>query len=149
MKVLDLECGYAHRFEGWFGSEAEFRDQVARGQVECPVCGSATITKRLSAPRLNLGGASADSADARDVVACSGVEQTLQAAWMALARRIMANTDDVGSAFPEEARKIHYGEARQRGIRGQASRAETQALQEEGIDVMPLPLPNAVKGSLQ
>jgi len=68
---------------------------------------------------------------------------------MAVARRILANTDDVGNKFAEEARKIHYGEAKERGIRGQASRAETESLIEEGIAVMPLPLPEALKGQLQ
>ena len=68
---------------------------------------------------------------------------------MAAARRILANTDDVGDRFAEEARRIHYGETKERGIRGQASRAETDALLEEGIAVMSLPLPEALKGQLQ
>jgi len=62
---------------------------------------------------------------------------------------VLANTDDVGERFAEEARKIHYGEAKERGIRGQASRAETESLLEEGIAVMQLPLPEALKGPLQ
>ena len=66
-----------------------------------------------------------------------------------MARRVLANTDDVGERFAEEARKIHYGEAKERGIRGQASRAETESLLEEGIAVMQLPLPEALKGPLQ
>ena len=66
-----------------------------------------------------------------------------------MARRVLASTDDVGERFAEEARKIHYGEAKERGIRGQASRAETESLLEEGIAVMQLPLPEALKGPLQ
>ena len=73
----------------------------------------------------------------------------MQLAWMAMARRIVANTDDVGDKFAEEARRIHYGEAKERGIRGKASAAETEALIDEGIAVMPLPLPESLKGRLQ
>jgi hypothetical protein len=76
-------------------------------------------------------------------------EQAMQLAWMAMARRIVANTDDVGDKFAEEARRIHYGEAKERGIRGKASAAETEALMDEGIAVMPLPLPESLKGQLQ
>lgn len=149
MKVLDLQCGHQHVFEGWFASENDFLDQRERGLVECPVCGDASISKRLSAPRLNLGSARAEASITQEVVSTAGTDQTLQAAWMAVARRIMANTDDVGDRFAEEARKIHYGEIKERGIRGQASRAETESLIDEGIAVMPLPLPEALKGQLQ
>jgi hypothetical protein len=75
--------------------------------------------------------------------------QALQAAWLQMARQIVNQTEDVGSRFAEEARKIHYGESEERGIRGQASREETEALLEEGIAVMPLPLPEGLKGPLQ
>ncbi len=149
MKVLDLQCDRQHVFEGWFASEDDFASQRDRGLVECPVCGDASITKRLSAPRLNLGGVRAEAPVTQEVAAPIGTEQTLQAAWMAVARRIVANTDDVGDRFAEEARKIHYGEIKERGIRGKASRAETESLIEEGISVMQLPLPEALKGQLQ
>lgn len=75
--------------------------------------------------------------------------QSLQAAWTAVAQLVVANTDDVGDQFAEEARKIHYGEAEERGIRGKASRAETESLIEEGIAVMPLVLPEFLKRPLQ
>lgn len=149
MKVLDLQCGQQHVFEGWFASEDDFLGQRGRGLVECPVCGDASITKRLSAPRLNLGSARAEAASTQDVVATGGTEPTLQSAWMAVARRIMADTDDVGERFAEEARKIHYGETKERGIRGQASRAQAESLIEEGIAVLPFPMPDALKGQLQ
>ncbi len=149
MKVLDLQCGEQHRFEGWFGSEDDFLDQCERGLVECPICGDASISKRLSAPRLNLGNARADPPVVSELLALPEPAQALQAAWLAAARKIVAATDDVGTRFAEEARKIHYGEAKERGIRGQASRAETEALIEEGIAVLPLLLPEALKGQLQ
>ncbi len=175
MKVLDLQCQHAHSFEGWFGSEGDFQSQLARGLVECPVCGDATITKKLSAPRLNLsasraveavhgandaiadrvvsteaGGPEASKTRATDqVVQAMRQDLQFQAAYLHLARKIMANTEDVGTQFAEEARKIHYGEAKERGIRGQASHEETMELLDEGIDVMPLPMPKALKEPLQ
>ncbi len=155
MKVLNLQCSRRHVFEGWFASEDDFASQHARGLVECPMCGDATIAKMLSAPRLNLGSARQEAPakqenaqDAQQVVS-GATEQALQAAWLTVARRIMAQTEDVGSRFAEEARKIHYGETPERGIRGQASRQETEALLDEGISVMPLSLPEALKGPVQ
>lgn len=154
MKVLDLQCSASHVFEGWFASEDDFSSQLQRGLVACPMCGDTHITKKLSAPRLNLGhGRDAPEPAARQDVASlpAAVPQdaSLQAAWMALARRVLANTEDVGARFAEEARRIHYGEAPERGIRGQATPAETEALLDEGISVLPLALPDALKGQLQ
>jgi hypothetical protein len=146
MKVLDLQCPQQHVFEGWFGSEADFQDQLGRGLVECPLCGDAAVSKMLSAPRLNLAGAR-EPAPAQEVVAAP--DRTMQAAWMKMVRHVMANTEDVGNRFPEEARRMHYGETGERGIRGQASPDETQALIEEGIGVLPLPIPKALKEPLQ
>ncbi len=150
MKVLDLQCRQRHVFEGWFASEDDFLQQRDGGLIECPVCGDATIAKKLSAPRLNLASAAGEpSAPSEQLAVAAGLEQSLQVAWMALARRIVAHTDDVGDRFAEEARKIHYGESKERGIRGQASSAEAEALLEEGITVLHLPLPEALKGQLQ
>lgn len=149
MKVLNLQCGQQHLFEGWFASEDDFLNQRARGLMACPMCGSTSIVKRLSAPRLNLGSCASAGPASSDLVALAGTEQTLQATWMALVRKILANTDDVGTRFAEEARKIHYGETKERGIRGKASRAQTESLIEEGIAVMPLLLPEAFKETLQ
>ena len=150
MKVLDLHCGEAHVFEGWFASEDDFLAQLQRGLVSCPMCGDSAVTKKLSAPRLNLGGPRATEEAKQDVVATTEPSaRELQAAWLAMARRVLANTEDVGERFPEEARRIHYGESEQRGIRGKASRAETEALQEEGISVVPMMLPDVLKGQLQ
>ena len=150
MKVLDLQCEQHHRFEGWFASEQDFAGQLERGLVACPVCNGTSITKLLSAPRLSLGHRrEAPASSKQDVVVPASPELAMQAAWLAMAKRVVANTDDVGDGFAEEARKMHYGEAEQRGIRGKATREETEALMEEGIEVMPLPLPEAFKGQLQ
>ncbi|MEJ5991211.1 DUF1178 family protein [Ramlibacter sp. PS3R-8] len=149
MKVLNLQCGQSHGFEGWFASEEAFQDQLARGLVECPLCGDAAVTKLPSAPRLNLGASQpAASVPAKHEVV-SAPNAQLQAAWLQLVQKVMANTEDVGERFAEEARKIHYGETEERGIRGQASKEETESLLEEGISVLPLPIPKGLKGPLQ
>ena len=155
MKVLDLQCGRQHTFEGWFGSEDDFQSQLARSLVECPVCGDTGILKRLSAPRINRGVAKApatettSSSTAVAAAPATAPDAAQQAAFMQAVRHILANTEDVGEQFAEEARKIHYGEADERNIRGQASAEETAELLEEGIAVMPLPIPKALKGPLQ
>jgi hypothetical protein len=138
MKVFNLRCVDDHRFEGWFGSEDDYVSQNERGLVECPVCGERDVTRLPSAPRLNLSsGGSATTAErpTQEVTQAA----TLQQAWMQAVRRIVAETEDVGERFPEEARRIHYGEVPERAIRGRASRDETAALHDEGIEVMPLP----------
>ncbi len=140
MKVLDLACRHGHRFEGWFDSESDYLDQVARHFIECPVCGDVAIAKCLSAPRLNLGRTDVEEPKATEMTASDRLDLALQTAWMAWVGRIVANTDDVGRSFAEEARKIHYGEAKERGIRGQASPDQAQELLDEGIEVMLLPL---------
>ncbi len=154
MKVYNLQCSAQHHFEGWFASEEDYASQLARGLLECPLCADKTVHKLPSAPRLNLGAqepqaaAAAPAAPAQELVADDRT-QALQAAWLQMARQIVAQTEDVGERFAEEARRIHYGESEERGIRGQASREETEALIEEGITVMPLPLPEGLKGPLQ
>ena len=150
MKVLDLQCGHQHLFEGWFASEEDFQEQQQRAMIECPLCGDASISKRLSAPRLNLGAARNEPVPAAQEPPSNIVtEQALQAAWLTVARRILADTDDVGTGFAEEARKIHYGEVPQRGIRGRATPEQADALIEEGIGVLQLALPDALKERLQ
>ena len=151
MKVLNLQCGHGHDFEGWFASHDDFESQRERGLLTCPVCNDAEIRKLPAAPRLNLG-ASATEAPAstpatQDVAQLQ--PQQLQAAWMKMVRHVMAHTEDVGTRFADEARKIHYGESQERAIRGQASREETEALLDEGIDVLPLPVPAGLKEPLQ
>lgn len=149
MKVLDLECPHHHVFEGWFASEDEFQGQLARGLVECPICGDTQLAKRLSAPRINLGAMPPreQPAPKREVVATA--DPALQAQWLKLVRHVLDHTEDVGERFAEEARRIHYGETEERSIRGQASAEETEALIEEGVPVLPLPLPKGLKGPVQ
>ena len=146
MKVLNLQCAHQHVFEGWFGSDDEFQAQLAGGLLECPLCGDTGISRLPSAPRLNFGAQPA-AAPKQEVTAMPGVE--MQRAWLQMVRHVMANTEDVGERFAQEARRIHHGEVEERGNRGQATREETEALLEEGIGVLPLPIPKALKGPVQ
>jgi hypothetical protein len=141
MKVIDLRCHNGHGFEGWFASDDEFLDQNGRRLIACPLCADTVIVRLPSAPRLNLSGA-------REPVPQSQ-QPDPQAQWLQAIRHVLANTEDVGERFADEARRIHYGETKLRGIRGQATPDEREALLDEGIEVMPLPLPAALKEPLQ
>ena len=172
MKVLDLQCGQQHSFEGWFGSEEDFQSQLARGIVECPVCADKTILKMPSAPRLNFGahreptvqaplpddatppgppeaqpGSSLTPVAKTAEMAIPSLEQ--QAAFLKALRHVIAHSEDVGERFADQARAMHYGDAEPRSIRGQATPREASELIEEGIDVMALPMSAALKETLQ
>ncbi|HEX7442138.1 MAG TPA: DUF1178 family protein [Caldimonas sp.] len=141
MKVLNLRCGNDHRFEGWFASEEDFQAQESRGLVQCPVCAEGNVVRLPSAPRLNVS-------NLRDTSPSTvpDARSTLQTQWLRAVHHMLATTEDVGERFPEEARRIHYGEVEERGIRGQASREAAEELREEGIDVVAVPMPAALKG---
>ncbi|NOV27192.1 DUF1178 family protein [Cupriavidus necator] len=144
MKVLDLRCAHDHRFEGWFASEEEAQSQISRDLVQCPVCGDHAVTRLPSAPRLNLSGATAREGSAGPAQPAAA-PVTLQALYMKAVKQVLAQTEDVGDRFAEEARRMHYDEAPERGIRGSASPEEVQALAEEGIETFPLVVPAALK----
>lgn len=165
MKVLDLHCPQGHLFEGWFASEDDFQNQLQRQLVLCPVCGDSAITKRLSAPRLNLGArppqpaasTGPEAAGASSAVPSSPAMppeareqlQAMQAAWLQWSRKVAAQTEDVGKRFADEARRMHHGEIEERAIRGQASPEQAMELLEEGIAVVPLALPGGSEEKLQ
>jgi hypothetical protein len=154
MKVLNLRCANGHGFEGWFASDDDFMSQNGRGLVECPLCADKVVTRMPSAPRLNLSGArepAAAPATQGPAPAAVAAPQPadLQAAWLNTVRHLMANTEDVGDRFAERARRIHYGEEEARGIRGQATPEEREALREEGIETLSIPVPSALKGPVQ
>ncbi len=151
MKVFNLRCPREHAFEGWFASEDDCAAQAAQGQIGCPLCGETEVRRVPSAPRLNLSGAAAPAASGGGAPAGDALPATAgqQARWLHAMRQLLARTEDVGERFAEEARRIHYGEVAERGIRGRASREEAEALADEGIDVLPLPVPPALDGPLQ
>ena len=130
MIVYELFCTEQHRFEGWFASADDYERQRGDALLTCPVCGDAGIEKL---PAAKIGGFAEEApkrAESRTQVAPP---------LAAVLQKIMAQTEDVGRQFPEEARRIHYEEAPKRAIRGVATAEETAALLEEGIDVLPLP----------
>jgi len=151
MKVFNLGCAHDHRFEGWFASEDDFVSQCERGLVECPLCADKTITRLPTAPRLIVSKSPLPQADAAEGAKAPDAPTAVatQAAWLRAVRHVMANTDDVGERFAEEARRIHYGEVDERAIRGRATQDEANALREEGIEVVSLPVPSALKGPVQ
>jgi hypothetical protein len=133
MIVYDLICARQHRFEGWFASADDFARQRERTLIRCPMCDNAAIERRPSA-NVQVGHAAEPGGDRQEVAVAGGDGQALK-----LMRRVIAETENVGRAFPEEARKIHYDEAPKRGIRGQATHEEAEELRDEGIDFMSLP----------
>jgi len=143
LKVFNLRCAQAHLFEGWFGSAEDFESQQARRLIACPICESIEIVKAPSAPY--IGAAAAESAATARQPAAMPTPAQLQAMFVKMAREIAASTDDVGERFAEEARRIHYNEVPERGIRGVASKDEARALEDEGINVMPLPFGHLLK----
>ncbi|MBZ5760972.1 MULTISPECIES: DUF1178 family protein [Rhizobium] len=130
-----LSCDHGHEFEGWFSQSADFERQVESGLLSCPTCGSSSIGKMLMAPSVST----ARTREALTTLAMDAARKQAIATLKDAVAAIKANSEDVGPKFPEEARKIHYGEADARGIIGQATPAEARSLIEEGIEIAPLP----------
>jgi len=144
MIVYDLICAHQHRFEGWFASTEDFARQRDETMIRCPVCDDGAIERRPSA-NIQVGRAFAPAAERQEAAAspspppASEVTEAQVIAALKLFRHLVASTANVGPAFPEEARKIHYDEVPKRGIRGQASPEEAEELREEGIEFMSVP----------
>jgi hypothetical protein len=146
-----LVCNHAHQFESWFADSAAFDKQVKRKLVACPQCGSAAVEKAIMAPRLSTSkrrkaapeappNAAADKAPAAPVAILSPQEHELRGKLKELREHLTKNADNVGQKFPEEARKMHYGEIEHRSIYGEASPDDARRLAEEGIEFHPLPI---------
>lgn len=142
MIVFDLVCTGGHRFEGWFGSAQDFAAQSERGLLSCPNCGAGGVVRVPSATRFNSGAAEPAPAAAaapapkdRDPMALA------QILYARLVDEMLSKSEDVGQAFPEEARRIHYEEAPARAIRGQATVEQHAALVDEGIPVLRIGIP--------
>ncbi len=146
LKVYDLQCAQGHVFEGWFGSEDSYESQRSRGLLTCPVCDSHQVSKKLSAPRLNVSHIRRES-DApaskpqSTAVAAPGQARMaqLQAEVMRQIRSMVRNTENVGDSFASEARRMHEGEIEERAIRGTATPEEREALVADGVAIMPIP----------
>jgi hypothetical protein len=147
-----LVCHKGHDFESWFQNSAAYDKQVKRGLVSCPLCGSAKVEKAIMAPRLARKDKSTsivapveqsapEPAQAPTPVAMiSPQEKEFRAKLKELRDHLTANADNVGKKFPEEARKMHYGETEHRSIYGEASPQDAKELHEEGIEFHPLPV---------
>ena len=136
MIVFDLKCGAGHVFEAWFASGAAFESQASAGQVQCPMCGDAAVSKAVMAPAVAAKG------NQREAVAVPAdqVKAALKALVAHQAKALESSTW-VGTAFADQARAMHAGEQETSAIHGQASLAEAKALVDDGIPVAPLPLP--------
>ena len=146
-----LQCTDGHAFESWFADSAAYDAQKERGLVSCPICGSPDVDKALMAPRLGRSARRAGPEEPEPVpapvesakapVAMMGErERELRAKLREIREHLVRNSENVGARFPEEARRIHYGEVEQRSIFGEASLDEAKALHEEGIAFHPLPV---------
>jgi hypothetical protein len=145
-----LLCEKDHEFESWFADSAAYDRQVRRQLVTCPQCGSTKVEKAIMAPRLAAGAKnavpneapqpSAPPAAPAPVAMLSPQERELRAKLKELRDHLTKNAENVGSRFPEEARKMHYGEIEHRSIYGEATPEDAKALAEEGIEFHPLPL---------
>jgi hypothetical protein len=143
MIIYDLVCDQDHRFEGWFASAAEFDRQSRERLVECPLCGSSDTRRVASAAYVHTSSSAPQSEnlpERSEAVYEPGTDRELPTQVLAkMVRHILEKSDDVGSEFPEEARRIHYRETPERMIRGTASKEEFEELREEGIPVSTLP----------
>jgi hypothetical protein len=146
-----LRCERGHGFESWFQSSSAYDSQVKRKLVTCPACGSAKVEKAIMAPQIvskkgRDSAAPAAPAASTDVSAPTSTplmmaqERELRAKLKELRDHIVKNADNVGERFPNEARKMHYGDIEHRPIYGEASPDEARALIEEGVEVSPLPV---------
>jgi hypothetical protein len=145
-----LRCERGHAFESWFQSSSAYEAQEKRKLVNCPVCGSAKVERAIMAPQIVSKKArnSAEPAPAAPVDAAAPAstpllmaqERELRAKLRELREHIVKNADNVGERFPNEARKMHYGDIEHRPISGEASPDEARALIEEGVEVSPLPV---------
>ena len=136
MICFSLVCDKDHVFEGWFSSSADFDAQKQKGLVSCPQCISVRVDKALMAPSIP----SSHTTDEISIAKTDITRQKVIEQMRALQKKITENSEDVGKEFPEEARKIHYGEAETRNIRGKASKDEVNNLLEEGVEILPLPV---------
>ena len=145
MIVFDLLCAAGHRFEGWFNSADDFASQKKRKLLSCPTCSTVSVERVPSATRANLGAQPPKEAPAQPAKTpeMEGKDPfaVAQILYSRMLDEILTKSEDVGSKFPDEARKIFYSESPARAIRGQATREEHDALVDEGIPVARFPVP--------
>ncbi|AYN20184.1 DUF1178 family protein [Alcaligenes aquatilis] len=147
LKVFDLECEHGHVFEGWFSSRESYDEQISRGLLCCPVCNSHEVKRKLSAPRINVGAQESSSAPATapappplpSTMPTEEQMRAIQGQLLQELRSVIRKSDNVGTQFAQEARRMHEGDIEPRAIRGQATAQEYQELADDGIIAMPIP----------
>lgn len=139
MILFDLKCSSDHVFEAWFPDSASYEKQVKAKTVECPICGDTKVTKAPMAPRISAKSNKSGAVEKQTSVMSADDQNKAMALLRELREHVEANCDYVGPDFPEEARKIHYGETEKRNIYGEATDDEAQALQDEGLEIGQLP----------
>lgn len=136
MIIYDLQCEALHRFEGWFKNQDDYEQQLGSGLLSCPVCGSDQVRKVPSATFISTPSGGEVKGAMQELAA---LHQQSAELIRGLHEYVEKHYDDVGTAFAEEARRMHYGEAEQRNIRGVASAAEVKELKDAGVAALPLP----------
>lgn len=139
MITFNLRCRNEHLFEGWFNSSEDFERQQQVGLIQCPICGATEIDKGLQTPSLLLKKTATPSKRKGKTVRVT--RQEAEKALYKLSQYVQQHFEDVGTQFPDEARKIHYGEREKHGIYGQTTPEEEKELKEEGIPIMKIPAP--------
>lgn len=137
MIIFDLNCNEGHGFEGWFRSQEDFDRQMEEGLISCPFCGSLEVRRVPSAVHLSAAPEKTPATTGHPVINPQGA---MLETFRKLVSSIVSNSEDVGKDFASEARKIHYMEAPERSIRGEATAEEFASLQEEGIEIFRLPV---------
>jgi hypothetical protein len=138
MIVFDLLCGNDHEFESWFQDSAAFEKLAKAGHVVCPICSDTKISKSLMAPAVSGTKKKSNEKMAISAKAARQMGKYMEAV-KEMREQVEKNCDYVGEKFPEEARRMHYGEAETRNIYGEATDTEAEALQEEGVEVQRIP----------
>lgn len=145
MIVFELQCSEQHQFEGWFASPEAFERQLVAGEITCPVCADPDVRKvpsaRIRRPKASSSERAPVASSAASGTSANASGRKHQMTLAAFIDHVLVNSEDVGTRFADEARKIHQGDAPRRSIRGQSTAAETEALLEEGVPVIPLPIP--------
>jgi hypothetical protein len=136
MILYDLICSDGHDFEAWFKDSKAYDRQVKAGRITCPICGVTEVTKALMAPNI----ASGNKPEQHAASYTNEATETLKA-FAKFRKYVEQNCDYVGNRFPEEARKIHYGETKAKAIYGEATVKEAKELQDEGVPCTPIPWP--------
>ena len=139
MIKFSLACETGHEFDGWFGSSEDYETQQKRGLIACPVCDTTKVSKSLMAPSVSTARKKESRNQAIAVATAHHAKTEMMAKLREIRDEITKNADNVGEKFPEEARKIHYGESEKRAIYGEAGLQDVKELVDEGVEIAPLP----------